>query len=123
MCDSRQPANGAGSATKMTRRGALAKMQAMGTHVFYSPAFAVEVQEAFGMEPHTQNIRANTSDPKGLFVDDVGRNTLVAGYSSHQLSTAICRHLDLKVHGYYGRGSQQRADMEVIDAFLKERGE
>lgn len=109
----------------MNRREALTQMREGGTHSFYTPDFANEVQLAFGMMPRVQNERANTDDPKGLFVEDVGPNAIVTGYASHDLAEAIAAHLGL--HGVWermmGRGSRQRAAQDAIDTYLKEQGE
>lgn len=108
----------------MNRREALTQLKEGGTHSFYRPDFAIEVQQAFGIEkPGVQRVRANTDDPKGLFVDDVGPGALVNGYASHDLAMRIVNHLGLKVASYFGRGTQERACLRAIDEFLIKEGE
>lgn len=109
----------------MDRREALAMMREGGDHSYYTVEFANDVQRAFGMAERHQTIRANTSDPKGLFVDGVGRNAPVDGYASHDLAESVASHLGL--HGaweqMYGRGSRERAALDAIDKHLTELGE
>lgn len=106
----------------MNRREALEALKEGGTHTFYIPEFAGEVQQAFGMPVRVQTLRANTRDPKGLFVEGLPANSQVAGYASHDLAESIARHLGL--HGVWeqmnGRGSRQRAALEAIGKFLDE---
>ena len=109
----------------MTPREAITQMEMGGTHSYYTVEFAHEVQDAFGMPHATQTVDANTSDPKGLFVEGLGPNEPVTGYASHDLAEAVASHLGL--HGIWeqmmGRGSRQRAALAAIDAYLKEKGE
>ena len=105
----------------MDRLEAVERMSEGGTHSFYTVEFANEVQAAFGMVPRSQTTRANTTDPKGLFVSGLGPNAPVEGYASHDLAEAIARHLGL--HGVWeqmsGRGSRQRAALAAIKAHIE----
>lgn len=98
------------------QRTVIESIQEGGTHVFYSVDFTHEIEAAFGFSRGAlvQRLRANTSDPKGLFVSGAKRNTIVEGASSHTVACAIADKLGLPYPSKIGRGSAQMAAMDAI---------
>lgn len=93
-------------------------------HSMWSVETAKKVCEAFGFTlPDTLIMRwknqkdANPdNDPKGFWLNDP--NKPGEGVPSFRLSNWITDKLELKVHEFFGRGTQSRANAEAIKAHL-----
>src|SRR3990167_5066036 len=93
-------------------------------HSFMSPDWAKEVCEAVGVdfsenliERYANQKEANPSnEPKGLWLDKP--NEPVEGVNTYRLSNYVADKMALKVPSFYGRGSQARANAEVIKKHL-----
>jgi hypothetical protein len=105
----------------LTQRQALGVLQE-GTHRWLTPEAGAGILKAFGITnvaPWKE--RANTKNPKGLFVDGVPPNTVVRGYPSHFVAEVIALQLRLSYAEKLGRGSQQMACVAAIDRYLQEQ--
>jgi hypothetical protein len=101
----------------LAQEAVLSRIEEGGTHVFYTVEFVREIEEAFGVSV-MQRLMANTGNFKGLQVEDVPENTEVEGASSHHVTSCIAASLGLSVPQFYGRGSQQRAELHVIRLYF-----
>ena len=68
----------------------------------------------FKVDSLLEKYKANTGEPKGLEVPDLGPNSWVYGSSAHIVSSRIAGKIGAPRSNKMGRGSQFREDMENI---------
>src|SRR3990167_935196 len=107
----------------MTKTEAVGLMERAGGHAYLTPDGAQKIADAFGVRITMQHVTANTGEPKGLMIDDVGPNTPVEGYSVYDLAERIAESLDgPELPRFYrmmhGRGSRSDCACETIRAHL-----
>ncbi|HRN53662.1 MAG TPA: hypothetical protein PK788_09200 [Gemmatimonadaceae bacterium] len=88
------------------------------THDALTGDEAEPIAKAFGLRFRGWKIKANTRDPKGLFVPGLPPNTVVERVAAFDLAELIASHLGLQYARKLGRGSQGMACLEAIEKFL-----
>ncbi|MCW5591025.1 MAG: hypothetical protein KIS74_02900 [Burkholderiales bacterium] len=88
------------------------------THDALTGDEAKRIAAPFGLHHEGYEMRANTGDPKGLWIAGLPKNAKVRRVGMFDLAEDIARHLRLEYPIKLGRGSQARECLAAIAKHL-----
>lgn len=97
-------------------------------HSIMTEEWGQKVASAFGVEAPVHTFKPSKTDPKGVMPNwnEELKNgegdwdyTPFTGVYALSLLSNIVRHLGLETRGFFGRGSQYRADLEKVTEYVE----
>ena len=96
-------------------------------HSIMTEEWGQDIASAFGIEAPVHKFKPSKTDPKGVMPNwneelNNGEGGLdytpFTGVYALSLLSNIVRHLGLETGGFFGRGTQYRADLEIIGRYV-----